>query len=51
MLMRPHDGAVDHRVFIVDIFRQGCENTFPNTLAAPPHVARVDNPEIPKPFR
>lgn len=49
--MRTHDGRVDHGVFIVGIFGQGFKNTLPNTLTAPPHVARVDHTVIPKTLR
>ena len=46
MLMRAHDGAVDHSVFVVGVFCQRPENTLPNALSAPSHVARVDDAEI-----
>ena len=51
MLMRPHDGTVDHRVFVIGVCRQGIENTLPNALMAPPHVARMKGPEITEPLR
>ena len=51
MLMRPHDGAVDHRIFIVGILRQSLENTLPDALAARAHMACVNDAEIAEPLR
>ena len=35
MLVRPHDGCIDHGVFIVRIIRQGLEKTLPYTTLGP----------------
>jgi len=35
MLVRPHDGGVDDKVFEVGIFNQGIEKTLPNALLCP----------------
>lgn len=50
MLMRPHDGAVDHGVLVVGILGQVGEYRFPDSTSAPAHMARVNHPEIPEPF-
>lgn len=46
VLVRSHDGRVDHGVFIVRILGQGLENTLPHTAAAPSHMAQMHHAEI-----
>jgi hypothetical protein len=41
MLMRPHDGRVDHRVLVVGIVRQGFEKILPNAVRRPTREALV----------
>jgi len=36
MLMGPHDGGVDHRIFVVGIIRQGLEKPLPDPTLRPP---------------
>src|ERR1700729_239215 len=42
MLMRAHDGCVDHRVFVVRIIGQSFEKTLPNAFFRPARKPRVD---------
>jgi hypothetical protein len=51
MLMRPHDGRVDHRVFIVGIVCQGLEDPLPNAALGPAAEARVHRLPGAEPFR
>jgi hypothetical protein len=51
MLMRTHDGRIDHGVFIVRIGRQRLENALSNAALAPPGVPGMDHAEIPETFR
>jgi hypothetical protein len=46
MLMRAHDGGVDHHVFVVVIARQLLENTLENPTLRPPAKALVDDLSI-----
>ena len=41
--MRPHDGGVDHHVFVVVIARQKPENALENAALRPPIKALVDD--------
>jgi hypothetical protein len=41
MLMRSHDGRVDHRVLVVGIVRQGFEKILPNAARGPAREALV----------
>ena len=43
MLMRAHDGGVDHHVFVVVIARQQLENALENPALRPPAEALVDD--------
>src|ERR1019366_6529970 len=42
VLVRPDDGGVDHRVFVVWVIRQGLEKTLPNPARRPTRKALVD---------
>src|SRR5258707_8779977 len=42
MLVRPDDGGVDHRVFVIRIIGQGLEKTLPNPARGPARKALVD---------
>lgn len=46
VLMRPDDGAVDHRVFVVGILGQGLEHLLPHAGAAPAAMAQVNHPKV-----
>jgi hypothetical protein len=50
MLMRTHDGRIDHRVFIVGVSRQRLEYPLPDATLAPAGVAGMDNAEIAETF-
>src|SRR5216684_1353271 len=41
MLVRPDDGGVDHRVFVIRIIGQGLEKTLPNPARSPARKALV----------
>ncbi len=51
VLMRTDDRGIDHRVFVVGVFRQMREHPLPHAGFAPARVARLDHPEISKPLR
>src|SRR6202046_2701797 len=51
MLMRAHDGCVDHRVFVVRIIGQSFEKTLPNAFFRPARKPRVDVLPGSKPLR
>jgi hypothetical protein len=51
MLMRTHDGRIDHGDFIVGIGRQRLKNTLPDAAPAPTGVPGMDHREIPEPLR
>jgi hypothetical protein len=51
MLMRTHDGRIDHSVFIVGIGRQRLKNTLPDAAPAPTGAPGMDHREIPEPLR
>jgi hypothetical protein len=50
VLVRPHDGSVNHGVFIVGIHHQGLQDTLPHTAPAPAHVTQMDHPKVAKAF-
>ena len=43
VLVRAHDGGVDHHVFVVGIARQQLENALENAALRPPAEALVDD--------
>jgi hypothetical protein len=51
MLMRAHDGGVEHHVFVVVIARQQLENTLENTALRPPAEALMDDLPIAETLR
>src|SRR5258708_39890350 len=51
MLVRPDDGGVDHRVFVIRIIGQGLEKTLPNSARGPARTALVDVVPVTKPLR
>lgn len=48
--MRPDDGAIDHRVFVVGILCQGFEHALPDPGRTPAGVAQMDDSEIAETF-
>ena len=50
MLMSAHNGAVDHRIFIVGVGRQVSKNVLPNSGFGPAAMAAVDVLPITKPL-
>lgn len=44
-----HDGGIDHRALIADIFDQMLENLLPDAVFAPTRVTRMDSAEISEP--
>src|SRR6516225_9234575 len=48
MLMRAHNGGVDHHVFVVVIARQHLENTLKNATLCPSTKALIDDLPIAK---
>jgi len=46
VLVRSHDGRVDHGVLVVRVLGQGLENTLPHTAAAPSHMAQMHDAKI-----
>jgi hypothetical protein len=48
MLMRAHNGGIDHHVFVVVITRQRLENTLKNPAFRPSAEALIDNLPIAK---
>jgi len=51
MLMSADDGRINHGIFVVGVFRQRLEDTFPDTALAPPGEASVDDAKISETFR
>ena len=51
MLMRAHDGGIDHHVFVVMVTRQQLENAFENSALCPSTEALVDDFPIAKTLR
>ena len=49
--MRSHDGAVDHRVFVVGVCGEMLENPFPDAGLGPTGKPRVNLDRIAKPLR
>ena len=48
LLVSPHDGGVDHHVFVIVIARQQLENTLENTALRPSVESLIDNVPIAK---
>ena len=51
MLVRTHDGGVDHHVFVVVVTRQQLEKALENPALRPPAETLVDDLPITKAFR
>jgi hypothetical protein len=51
VLVSPHNGAIDHRIFVVGIDREMLENTRPHACFCPPAESPMDIDGIAKAFR
>jgi uncharacterized protein YceH (UPF0502 family) len=46
VLVRPHDGRVQHRVFVVRVCAQVCEHPLPHVASAPAGVPQMHHPKV-----
>jgi len=51
MLVGPHNGGINHGVFVIRIFSQSLEHALPNPALAPAAVPGMNNPEVAKALR